>query len=358
MILFCVSLCLLSSLGFGQANGKVNFGGTLPTQTAWAARFLQVDSAVKLLKYATPDTNKVLGFDANGNAVLRTKVPAGAGTGTVTNVSTGWGMLGGPITTVGTVLSDSNYVTSILRTYKITDSVASLIPDVSGYVPLDTLPYYFSKPDSNTLGNAITLTYFNDNVPDVTNFVRDSRTLRINGVGYDLSADRTWNVGTLVGSDTVAISNRINEKQSFTDTAAWDATKANLNTGLAGKQNFSDTSTWDATRTWVNSRVQTVTTTNFTTSYTINSANAYKIQITITAQAGALLFNNPTGTWANNQPCLVNVTDNGTNRAITFDTKFAGANGASLPTTTTTGRPLSFIIRYDSNADKYYVSLF
>ena len=50
-----------------------------------------------------------------------------------------------------------------------------------------------------------------------------------------------------------------NAKQNFTDTTTYDATKANLNTGLASKQNYSDTSTFDATKAWVSGLGYTTT---------------------------------------------------------------------------------------------------
>lgn len=50
----------------------------------------------------------------------------GGGSGTVTNVSTGFGMLGGPITTTGTVRVDSNVVLTVAMGYKVADSVAGL----------------------------------------------------------------------------------------------------------------------------------------------------------------------------------------------------------------------------------------
>ncbi|MBX2906158.1 MAG: hypothetical protein KF744_08980 [Taibaiella sp.] len=120
---------------------------------------------------------------------------------------------------------------------------------------------------------------------------------------------------------------------------------------------FSDSSLKIAPTAYVDAPRQVVATTNFTTSYTINSSDKRNIEITITAQAGALLWNNPTGTWQHGQMVLVSVSDNGTARGQTFDTKFAGINGSTLPSTTVTGRPLVFVIRYNKYLDKYYVSV-
>lgn len=162
LILFTITLALACSISYGQAPTKVAFGGTRPIDTAWAGRHLRIDSTVRFLKYSTSDATKYLRINASGFLELGTPAGGGGnadsatfftnyradtmrsniygqlglkGTGTVTNVSTGFGMLGGPITTTGTVRVDSNYVMTVLRGYKIVDSVAGLIPSVSGYVP-------------------------------------------------------------------------------------------------------------------------------------------------------------------------------------------------------------------------------
>lgn len=153
LILFTITLALACSITYGQAPTKVAFGGTRPIDTAWAARHLRIDSTVRFLKYSTADATKYLRVNASG--FLELGIPAGGGgnadsatfftnyradtmrsniygqlalkgSGTVTNVSTGFGMLGGPITTTGTVLVDSNAVLTVARGYKITDSVAYL----------------------------------------------------------------------------------------------------------------------------------------------------------------------------------------------------------------------------------------
>lgn len=92
---------------------------------------------------------------------------------------------------------------------------------------------------------------------------------------------------------------------------------------------------------------QVVTTTNFTTSYTIASADTRGIEITITAQAGSLLFNNPTGTFRNNQTLFITVKDNGTARALAFGTDFVASSDltqSQLPTTTIPSKFLYMIL--------------
>lgn len=145
--------------------------------------------------------------------------------------------------------------------------------------------------------------------------------------------------------------------ETGTGVAVFANSPALAGTPTAPTASASDSSTTIATTAYVDAVRQIVTTTNFTTSYTINSTDKRNIEITITAQAGALLWNNPTGTWVHGQMGLVSVYDDGTGRAQTFGSKFAGMNGSSLPTTTVTGRPLVFIIRYNKFLDKFFVSV-
>ena len=72
--------------------------------------------------YSTADTNKVAGFDANGNVVLRTKSTGGSG---VSNITTGYGLSGGPITTTGTILADTSVSGLSGKYIRIADSAAA-----------------------------------------------------------------------------------------------------------------------------------------------------------------------------------------------------------------------------------------
>lgn len=57
----------------------------------------------------------------------------------------------------------------------------------------------------------------------------------------------------------------------------------------------------------------------------------------VTAQAGALKFNNPSGTPQQWESIIIRVKDNGTARALTYDTQYR-AIGITLPTTTVVGK--------------------
>jgi hypothetical protein len=94
-----------------------------------------------------------------------------------------------------------------------------------------------------------------------------------------------------------------------------------------------------------------ITATSYTTSTTINSdaTDIYEI----TAQAWALLFNNPTGTPTNGQMMMHRVKDNGTARALTYGTQFASL-GDTLAPTTTISKWLIQIFEWNSTDSKWY----
>lgn len=74
--------------------------------------------------------------------------------------------------------------------------------------------------------------------------------------------------------------------------------------------------------------------------------------VTITAQAAALLLANPTGTWSQGQDFIIRIEDDGTARAITWDTNYR-AIGIVLPTTTTAGKTTYVGLIYNSTDSKW-----
>jgi hypothetical protein len=76
--------------------------------------------------------------------------------------------------------------------------------------------------------------------------------------------------------------------------------------------------------------------------------------VVITAQTTAVLFANPTGTPVQGQVILVRIKDDGTARAITFDTQYR-AVGVLLPTTTIAGKITYFSMIYNSTDTKWDV---
>ena len=126
-------------------------------------------------------------------------------------------------------------------------------------------------------------------------------------------------------------------------------TTAQFNTALTD----GDFATLAGTETLTNKRItkRNIVATSYTTSTTINS-DATDIY-TITAQAGALLFNNPTGTPTDGQMVLVRMKDNGTARALTYGTNFASGT-ATLATTTVLSKWLLQLFEWNSTDSKWY----
>ena len=93
-------------------------------------------------------------------------------------------------------------------------------------------------------------------------------------------------------------------------------------------------------------RVQTVT-----SSATVTPVSTNDI-VTITAQAVGLTLANPTGTFVEGQALMIRIKDNGTARAITFDTNYR-AIGITLPTTTVISKTMYLGIIYNSTDAKW-----
>jgi hypothetical protein len=78
-------------------------------------------------------------------------------------------------------------------------------------------------------------------------------------------------------------------------------------------------------------------------SYTTNTGTSLDFstsdEFVITAQAGALLFNNPSGSPSEGEKMIIRIKDNGTARALTYDTQYRPL-GNALPTTTIINKTL------------------
>lgn len=109
------------------------------------------------------------------------------------------------------------------------------------------------------------------------------------------------------------------------------------------------TSTQTLTNKRITSRVQSAA-----SSATLNvDSDSYDMAV-LTAQAAALTIANPTGTPTEGQALLYKITDNGTARAITFDTQFR-AFGAALPTTTAINKTIYIGCIWNSTDTKWDV---
>lgn len=92
---------------------------------------------------------------------------------------------------------------------------------------------------------------------------------------------------------------------------------------------------------------QSKITTTIVSSATPTPARASKkTELVITAQAAAFELQNPSGILVEGDLFYVEVTDDGTGRAITYDTDYDDPNSATLPTDTTANKTLSMLYRY------------
>lgn len=91
-------------------------------------------------------------------------------------------------------------------------------------------------------------------------------------------------------------------------------------------------------------------------SYTTDTGTSLDVstcdQFEITAQAGDLKFNNPGGTPLGGQGLVIRIKDNGTARALTYDTQFR-AIGVTLPTTTVVSKTLYMGFIYNATDTKW-----
>jgi hypothetical protein len=110
----------------------------------------------------------------------------------------------------------------------------------------------------------------------------------------------------------------------------------------------------DGTQTENNKRInpRLVTAASYTTDTGTSLSVATCDQFEVTAQAGALKLNNPGGTPLGGQKLIVRIKDNGTARALTYDTQFR-AMGNALPTTTVLGKTLYMGFIYNATDTKW-----
>jgi hypothetical protein len=91
-------------------------------------------------------------------------------------------------------------------------------------------------------------------------------------------------------------------------------------------------------------------------SYTTDTGTSLDVstcdEFVITAQAGALKFNNPSGTPTEGCKLIVRIKDDGTARALTYDTQFR-AMGTALPSTTVLSKTLYMGFIFNSTDTKW-----
>ena len=194
--------------------------------------------------------------------------------GTVTNVSTGYGLIGGPITTIGTLEADTGQMSTRVRLKKVADSLALLISSSGGGTVLSvaagtgmSFPTITSSgsvsADTSVLSTRLWRQKGIDSISLVLGSKVDTaRVLTINGLPQSLSANRTWSVGTVtnvaaVGGSGVSVSGSpivssgtltITGDTSILSTRLWRQKGIDSVVGLIASQSFDTTIL--ATRRW------------------------------------------------------------------------------------------------------------
>jgi len=148
---------------------------------------------------------------------------------------------------------------------------------------------------------------------------------------------------------------------SFTGTAK--AASGDITTGTAdnlivtpkGLKDAGLTVTPTSTTTFTNKRINPRIVT--AASYTTDTGTALDVstcdEFDVTAQAGALKLNNPGGTAVAGQKLIVRIKDDGTARALTYDTEFRASSDLALPTTTVLGKTLYMGFMFNATDTKF-----
>jgi hypothetical protein len=159
--------------------------------------------------------------------------------------------------------------------------------------------------------------------------------------------------GTLKNS-TVLTTPVINTSVSGTAILDEDNMVSDSATKLATQQSikaYVDNGTVTMTNKRINPRIVTAA------SYTTDTGTALSVatcdEFDVTAQAGPLKLNNPGGTPVNGQKLIVRIKDDGTARALTYDTQFRASTDLALPTTTVLGKVLYMGFIWDSTDSKW-----
>ncbi len=191
---------------------------------------------------------------------------------------------------------------------------------------------YDAEPDE-TIASSV----WNANFEDIEQAMNAIRPIAAGGTGFDNLQELLDELATLDLADLIA-------QIALDDISA-------IGTKLAGSGTALATTT--GTQTLTNKRVtKRGTPAASTSSLTIDSdANDYA---ELTALAADLTINAPTGTPTNKQVLVLDIKDNGTSRALTWNAAFVGL-GIALPSATTISKRLMMLFQYSTAATKWHL---
>jgi hypothetical protein len=220
---------LLLWTGIASAQNTNKFASTRTTDTAYTIGSLRVDSTLRFVKYRSADSNKVLGVDAGGLIVLRTKGAGGSTDSLQTVIDRGRNSnkqirFGSGANTISTTIDSSSITSRTSSTSYSTFNVTGLI-SLSGSTRYDynyqgMIGYnlsngfynrlYFTSPSGsdkltvvqNKSGTVALLT----DIPDTTRYLLKSDTTSLLVTHSDLNTHSLSSVnlgGNTVGSAMV-----------------------------------------------------------------------------------------------------------------------------------------------------------
>lgn len=329
---------------------SIKLSDSIAVQRAYTNyKFTQSKSAIdSVAALAAPlDTTTIYETIADTAAALRTTINT-KGSGTVTQVNTGYGIVTTTITTTGTITADTGAMATRSRVQKAVDSLNVTI-GTKGTVTAVNAGYAITGGNITTTGthgvdSGLVATRLRvqkavDSLNTVIGTKGNGSVTFINS-GYGITTTTITTTGTIT-VDTFAMSTKANRLKGN------DSVIAYVNTSITAERS--------ATATLTNKRItyRVTSAANYSTSVTIDADNYDVFEDSL--QAGALLFNAPSGTPTNYQLLEVAIRDNGTARALTYNAIFAASTDLSLPTTTTISKWLFMLFQYNSRTAKWYL---